>query len=137
MAPNCIVVGDVVIAHEVIVSYGCVIRGDENVVSIYPGTVIQENCVITADAAVSNMSLDTDGEGGRVVDFPGEVVIEAGVQIGPGCVLRACKIQQDAVIGAGSIICEVPSPHLPPTPPPSPPACIARNRSGADSREYS
>ena len=53
VAPNCVVIGDVVIAHRALISYGCVIRGDENVVSIYPGVVIQENCVITADAAVS------------------------------------------------------------------------------------
>ncbi|KAJ1493773.1 trimeric LpxA-like protein [Baffinella frigidus] len=106
VAPNVTVIGDVMISHRVIVSYGCVIRGDENVVSIFPGTVIQENCVITADAAVSNMSLDTDGQGGRVADFPGEVVIECSVQIGPGCVLRACKVEMEAVIGAGSILCE-------------------------------
>jgi gamma-carbonic anhydrase len=106
VAPNCTVLGEIMIAHRVMLMYGCVVRGDENDVTIYPGTVIQENCVITSDAPQSDFSIDTDGSGGRVTDFPGEVIIESNVMIGPGCVLRACKIEQGSYIGAGSTICE-------------------------------
>ena len=106
LAPTSIVAGSVEIGDRTSLWYGSVVRGDENPVIIGAMTSIQEKTVITADCEYTDISIDTDGTGGRVTDFKGTVKIGDYVTIEPGCVLRACTIEDRVVIGAGSVICE-------------------------------
>ena len=106
VSPNSTVAGDVRIGDRTSVWYGTVIRGDENVVNIGAVTNIQARTVITTDCEHTDISIDTDGTGGRVVGFPGSVRIGDYVTIEPGSILRACSIGSKVIIGAGSIICE-------------------------------
>jgi carbonic anhydrase/acetyltransferase-like protein (isoleucine patch superfamily) len=106
LAPNSIVAGNVVIGDRSQVWYGSVIRADENNVIIGAMTSIEERSVITADCEHTDLSIDTDGTGGRVSGFAGSVDIGDYVTIEPGCVLRACTVGSRSIIGAGSVICE-------------------------------
>jgi len=106
LTPTCIVAGDVVIGDRTAIWYGAVVRGDENTVSIGAMTSVQERSVITADCEHTDISIDTDGTGGRVVGFTGAVQIGDYVTIEPGCVLRACTVESNVIIGAGSVVCE-------------------------------
>jgi hypothetical protein len=47
---------------------------------------ILENTVITADCDRTDVSIDTDGVGGRAVGIPGKVSIASFVTIGAKCV---------------------------------------------------
>jgi len=106
VAPNATIVGKVVLGDESGVWYGSVIRGDENSVNIGVLSNIYENCLVTADCEVSDISIDTDGTGGRVIELPGVTEIGAFVTVGPGCVMRACTVEDSVIIGANSVICE-------------------------------
>ena len=106
VAPNATIVGNVTLGDESGVWYGSVVRGDENAVSIGVLTNIYENCLVTADCEVSDISIDTDGTGGRVAELPGATEIGSYVTIGPGCVLRACTVEDNAIVGANSVLCE-------------------------------
>jgi len=106
VAPNATLVGKVTLGDESGVWYGSVVRGDENAVHIGVLTNIYENCLITGDCEVSDVSIDTDGTGGRVTELPGSTEIGAYVTVGPGCVLRACTVEDNAIIGANSVLCE-------------------------------
>ena len=69
-------------------------------------TSVQEGVVITTDCEHTDLSIDTDGTGGRVAGFPGSVLIGDYVTIEPGSVLRACTVENHVIIGAGSVIGE-------------------------------
>jgi carbonic anhydrase/acetyltransferase-like protein (isoleucine patch superfamily) len=106
VAPNATIVGNVVLGDESGVWYGSVVRGDENAVHIGVLTNIYDNCTVTADCEVSDISIDTDGTGGRVMELPGVTSIGSYVTIAPSCVLRACTVEDNAVVQANSVLCE-------------------------------
>ena len=106
VAPNATIVGNVVLGDESGVWYGSVVRGDENAVHIGVLTNIYDNCMVTADCEVSDISIDTDGTGGRVMELPGVTSIGSYVTIAPSCVLRACTVEDNAVVQANSVLCE-------------------------------
>jgi len=106
IAPNATVVGDMELGDKVFVWSGAVIRADENEVYIGAMTNVLENAVITADSPHSDISIDTDGTGGRVEGIPGKVKIGPFCTIGANSMLRACTLEHSVAIGAGSVICE-------------------------------
>ncbi len=77
--------GDVEIGANSSVWFGAVIRGDEGKVIIGEETNIQDNCVLHSD-----------------LNLP--VVIGNRVTIGHGCVVRACQIGDNTMIGMHSTI---------------------------------
>jgi len=106
IAPNATVVGEVEIGDKSLIWSGAVVRGDEGLVDIGAMCNVLENTVITADCDRTDMSLDTDGTGGRPDGIGGTTKIGSYVTVGPNCVLRACTIEHSVVIGAGSVVCE-------------------------------
>jgi carbonic anhydrase/acetyltransferase-like protein (isoleucine patch superfamily) len=97
VAPGAALVGDVTLAEDVSVWYGCVLRGDLAPVSVGARTNVQDGTVL------------------HVAD-DGPCVIGADVIVGHRAVLHACRVEDacligmqatvldDAVIGAGSVI---------------------------------
>uniref|UniRef100_A0A7S1GZH4 Uncharacterized protein n=1 Tax=Hemiselmis andersenii TaxID=464988 RepID=A0A7S1GZH4_HEMAN len=106
VAPNATVVGDVELGDKVLVWNGAVIRGDEAPVEIGAMTNVMENVVISADCDRTDLSLDTDGTGGRVEGMAGSVKVGTWCTIGANSVLRACTLEHSVVIGEGSVVCE-------------------------------
>ncbi|GAB9464386.1 hypothetical protein Gpo141_00001817 [Globisporangium polare] len=91
VAPNATIVGDVEICNDASVWYNVVIRGDLNQVRIGNRTNVQDRTVIhTASTTSPGLS-------------PG-ASIGNDVTIGHGCILYSCTIENNALIGMGSII---------------------------------
>jgi carbonic anhydrase/acetyltransferase-like protein (isoleucine patch superfamily) len=97
VAPGAAIVGEVTLAEDVSVWYGCVLRGDLAAVRIGARTNVQDGTVL------------------HVAD-DGPCVIGADVVVGHRAVLHACRVEDacligmqatvldDAVIGAGSVL---------------------------------
>ncbi len=86
VAETAMVIGDVVLAENVNVWYGTVIRADVNHVRIGKNTNIQDNTVVHVDSGV----------------YP--TIIGENVTIGHGAIVHACTIGNNTLIGMGSII---------------------------------
>jgi len=97
VAPGAALAGDVTLAEDVSVWYGCVLRGDLAPVSVGARTNVQDGTVL------------------HVADH-GPCVIGADVVVGHRAMLHACRVEDacligmqatvldDAVIGAGSVL---------------------------------
>lgn len=85
LAPGAKIVGRVKIGAESSVWYNALVRGDADTVTIGRGTNIQDNCSLHEDPG-----------------FP--LIIGDRVSVGHNSVLHGCVIEDDALIGMGSIV---------------------------------
>jgi len=85
IVPGATVLGDVTLAEESSVWYGAVLRGDINRIILGPRSNVQDNAVVHVDT-----------------NYPttmGELVT-----IGHNAVVHACKIDNEVLVGMGTII---------------------------------
>ncbi len=80
-----IVIGDVTIRENVNIWYNAVVRGDMARITIDENTNIQDGVVVHTDTGMPT-------------------VIGKNITIGHGAIIHACTIEDDALIGMGSII---------------------------------
>jgi carbonic anhydrase/acetyltransferase-like protein (isoleucine patch superfamily) len=85
VADSAQVIGDVVLAEQVSIWFGVVIRGDTDAIRIGARTNIQDLSVLHAD-----------------VGMP--LTIGAGVTVGHKAMLHGCSIGDDSLIGIGAIV---------------------------------
>lgn len=85
VAPSADVVGDVELAEEVSVWYGCVLRGDIAPITVGPRSNLQDLTVVHVD-----------------VDRPTR--IGAGVAVGHRAIIHGCDIEDECLIGMGAVI---------------------------------
>lgn len=85
VAPGVVVVGDVTIGARSSVWYGCVLRGDLEPIEIGSETNIQDLTMVHVDR-----------------DLP--AVIGDRVTIGHRCVVHGCIVEDEALIGMGSVL---------------------------------
>ncbi len=85
IAPNAIVIGNVVLEEDASVWFGTSIRGDNEEIRIGRGSNIQEGCVLHTDPG-----------------YP--MTIGPGVTVGHMVMLHGCTIGARALIGIGSIV---------------------------------
>jgi gamma-carbonic anhydrase len=85
VVPGATVVGDVTLEEETSVWYGAVLRGDINRIIVGPRSNVQDNAVV---------HLETD--------LP--TVIGELVTIGHSAIVHACKVDNEVLVGMGSII---------------------------------
>ncbi len=90
--PRATVIGEVMLGENASVWPGAIIRGDVNSIRIGAGTNIQDNSVLH----VSHKS-EADPAGGPLV-------IGDRVTVGHSVILHACTIEDECLIGMGSII---------------------------------
>lgn len=90
--PRATVIGEVKLGEKASVWPGAVIRGDVNHIHIGAGTNVQDNSVL-------HVSHKTAGD---PVGSP--LIIGARVTIGHAVILHACTIEDECLIGMGSII---------------------------------
>jgi carbonic anhydrase/acetyltransferase-like protein (isoleucine patch superfamily) len=86
IAEGAVVIGDVHIGAESNVWFGCVIRGDVNIIRIGSRTNIQDGTVI------------------HVTRKTGPTIIGSGVTIGHSVLLHACTLEDDCFIAMHSTI---------------------------------
>ena len=87
IAPNAVLIGDVRIGARTSVWFGAVLRGDVSHIEIGEGCSIQDNVVIHC-----------------AHDLP--TVVGDEVTIGHGSILEGCVVEDGAVVGMGSIVCQ-------------------------------
>ena len=85
VADNAVVTGEVDLAEDANVWFGCVLRGDDAPIRVGPRTNVQDLTMIHADPGVPN-------------------VIGADVTIGHRCVLHGAAIEDRCLIGMGAIL---------------------------------
>lgn len=85
VAPNAVVIGDVVLGPDSSVWFGAVLRGDNERITLGAGSNVQENCILHTDPG-----------------FP--LLIGADVTVGHGAILHGCTIGDGALIGMGATV---------------------------------
>lgn len=93
VAPNAVVVGDVDLLDRTSIWYGCVLRGDLNNITVGSVSNIQDRTVIHA-ARTSPTGLTA------------ATLVGKYVTVEPQCVLRSCRIEDNCIVGAKSVLCE-------------------------------
>lgn len=86
LAKSADLIGDVVLEKNCTVLFGAVLRGDINSIHIGSRSNIQDNCVVHVDEGDLNVHIGNN------------------VTIGHGAILHGCKINDNSLIGMGSII---------------------------------
>jgi carbonic anhydrase/acetyltransferase-like protein (isoleucine patch superfamily) len=87
LAPTAVLIGDVRVGDRANIWFGAVLRGDFSHIEIGEGASIQDNVVIhCAD------------------ELP--TVLGRDVTIGHGSILEGCVVEDGAVVGMGSILCQ-------------------------------
>ncbi|MCI5687354.1 MAG: gamma carbonic anhydrase family protein [Emergencia sp.] len=85
IAEESVIVGDVIVGDESTVLYYAVLRGDNGPIRIGQRTNIQEHCILHTD--------------------PGhQLLIGNDVTVGHGCILHGCQIDDETMIGMGTIV---------------------------------
>lgn len=85
VAGNVFLVGEVELAEDCGIYYGCVLRADRDRITIASGTNIQDGCVLHADPG-----------------FP--LIVGENVSVGHRATLHGCTIDSDVLIGMGAIV---------------------------------
>lgn len=86
VAQSAEIIGSAVLAQDSSVWFGAVIRADDNKIYIGKGSNIQDNCIL--HSSVKNGVIDIGDK----------------VTVGHGAILHGCKINNNSLIGMGSII---------------------------------
>lgn len=87
IAPTAVLIGDVRVADRATVWFGAVLRGDFSHIEIGEGSSIQDNTVIHCAGGLPT-------------------VVGRDVTVGHGSILEGCVIEDGAVVGMGSILCQ-------------------------------
>ena len=91
--PQTTIIGEVHIGENASVWYGSVIRADGARIHIGDGSNIQDNSTIHIGYATQ--------------DFDGSTIIDENVTIGHNCIIHACHIRAECIIGMGAIIMDM------------------------------
>lgn len=89
IAPGAVVCGDVEIAENASIWYGCVLRGDSNRIVVGAGSNIQDGTVIHAD----------EPELGGVPTIVGKHAL-----IGHKCMLHGATVEDEGFVGMGAVM---------------------------------
>jgi carbonic anhydrase/acetyltransferase-like protein (isoleucine patch superfamily) len=85
VAPTAVVVGAVTLGARASIWYGAIARADEEVIVIGPDTNVQDGCTLHSDPG-----------------FP--LLVGRGVTIGHRVVLHGARVDDDVLLGMGSIV---------------------------------
>ncbi len=105
IAPDAIVIGSVILEPNASVWFGCIVRGDNDTITIGENSQLQDGCVVHGDPGFPV----TLGKGVSV----GHMAMLHGCTIGDGSligiksvILNGAKIGRNCLIGANSLIAE-------------------------------
>jgi carbonic anhydrase/acetyltransferase-like protein (isoleucine patch superfamily) len=85
IAPGAVLVGEVAVAEDASIWYGCVLRGDLEPVRVGRATNIQDLTLVHVDRRLP-------------------AIIGDRVTIGHRCVIHGCVIEDEALIGMGTVL---------------------------------
>jgi carbonic anhydrase/acetyltransferase-like protein (isoleucine patch superfamily) len=85
IAPDAIVIGSVIMGPNASVWFGCIVRGDDDTITIGENSQLQDGCVLHVDSG-----------------FP--IAIGQNVSVGHMAMLHGCTIGDGSLIGVKSVI---------------------------------
>lgn len=86
VAPNAVIIGDVVIGDRASVWFNCLLRGDGNYIRVGKETNLQDGTII------------------HISTNNGPTIIGERVTVGHGAIIHACTIEDDTMIGIGAVV---------------------------------
>ncbi|MBI4204416.1 MAG: gamma carbonic anhydrase family protein [Betaproteobacteria bacterium] len=105
IAPNAVVIGSVILENNASVWFGCIVRGDNDVITIGENSQLQDGCVVHVDPGLPVTI-------GRNVSV-GHMAMLHGCTIGDGSligikavVLNGAKVGKNCLIGANALVAE-------------------------------
>jgi carbonic anhydrase/acetyltransferase-like protein (isoleucine patch superfamily) len=105
VAPNAVLIGQVRLGRDASVWFGAVLRADDEVISIGPGSNVQDNCVFHVDPGYP-ITIGEYCTIGHQVVLHG-CAVGANSLIGMGTtVLNGARIGRNCLIGANTLITE-------------------------------
>jgi carbonic anhydrase/acetyltransferase-like protein (isoleucine patch superfamily) len=105
IAPNAVVIGTVVLENNASVWFGCVVRGDNDVITLGENSQLQDGCVVHTDPGLP-VKLGKDVSVGHMAMLHG-CTIGDGSLIGiKSVILNGAKIGRNCLIGANTLIAE-------------------------------
>jgi carbonic anhydrase/acetyltransferase-like protein (isoleucine patch superfamily) len=105
IAPDAVVIGSVILEPNASVWFGCIVRGDNDVITIGENSQLQDGCVVHTDKGFP-LTLGKNVSVGHMAMLHG-CTIGDGSLIGIKAVLlNGSKIGRNCLIGANSLIAE-------------------------------
>lgn len=105
VAPNATIIGQVEVGAEASIWFGCVLRGDNDPITVGPRSNVQDLSVIHTDEGVPCRIGSGVTVGHRAV-LHGATIAD-GALIGIGAiVLNSANVGEQAVVGAGAVVTE-------------------------------
>jgi len=104
-ATNAVVTGDVTLAEDVGIWFGCVVRGDDAPLTIGRRTNVQDLTMVHADTGVPNVIGEECTVGHRVVLHGAEVGDRCLIGMG-AVLLGGSRIGEESIIAAGAVVKE-------------------------------
>jgi carbonic anhydrase/acetyltransferase-like protein (isoleucine patch superfamily) len=105
IAPDAIVIGSVVLEHNASIWFGCIVRGDNDTITIGENSQLQDGCVVHCDPGFP-VTLGRNVSVGHMAMLHGCTIGE-GTLIGiKAVILNGAKIGKNCLIGANALIAE-------------------------------
>ena len=105
IAPNAVVIGDVIIKENASIWFGAVLRGDDGQIVVGPRVSVQDNSVIHVSPNNPTI-IEAEATIGHLVMLEG-CYIETGALVGMNAtVLDGARIGAGALVAAGSVVRE-------------------------------
>ena len=105
IAPDAIVIGSVVLENNASIWFGCIVRADDDVITIGENSQLQDGCVVHVDPGLP-VTLGRNVSVGHLAMLHG-CTISDGSLIGiKSVILNGAKIGRNCLIGANSLVAE-------------------------------
>jgi carbonic anhydrase/acetyltransferase-like protein (isoleucine patch superfamily) len=105
IAPGAVVIGSVVLENNASVWFGCVLRADNDIITIGENSQLQDGCVLHADPGFP-LTLGKNVSVGHMAMLHG-CTIGDGTLVGiKAVILNGARIGKNCLIGANSLIAE-------------------------------
>jgi carbonic anhydrase/acetyltransferase-like protein (isoleucine patch superfamily) len=110
IAPDAVVIGSVVLGPNASIWFGCIVRGDNETITIGENSQIQDGCVLHCDEGIP-ITIGRNVSVGHMAMLHG-CTIGDGTLIGiKSVLLNGSKIGKNCLVGAGSLVTE--GKHIP------------------------
>jgi carbonic anhydrase/acetyltransferase-like protein (isoleucine patch superfamily) len=105
IAPNSAVIGSVILEHNASIWFNCVLRADNDTITIGEGSQIQDGCVLHADPGAPIL-LERNVSVGHMAMLHGCTIGEGSLIGMHSTILNWARIGKNCLIGAGTLIAE-------------------------------
>ena len=104
VAPGAVIIGDVGIAEEASIWFGCVLRGDVNEIRIGPRSNLQDGTVVHVATHGQGCYVGADVTVGHMAWLHACTVADWGFIGMKACVMDGARVEKRAMVAAGALV---------------------------------